>query len=104
MITGFGDRGVAAAPGPEPMAAPVEGRVVVRAQDLEHRLLHDPVDHVRYAKAALTASCFRDPHPPDEARLVGTFEQFALQHAQDRVEALAHLVHALLVRPRSAVV
>jgi hypothetical protein len=42
------------------VATVVERRLVVRAEHLVHRLLHDSIDHVRYAKASARAPsrCF----------------------------------------------
>lgn len=104
MPHGLRDRRVTAPPWPEAMAALVECRLVVRAEHLVHRLLYEPVDHVRDAKAALPTSCFRDPHPADQAGSVAPFQQLAPQRRQHDVEVRAHLGDALPIRSRGAVV
>src|SRR5439155_26501167 len=59
----LGDRRVTAAAGPEAMATRVERRLVVRTEHLVHCLLHEPVNHVRYAKASLAATRLWNPYP-----------------------------------------
>ena len=104
MPLGLGDRRVTAATGPKAVATRVKRRLVVRAEHFVHRLLHDSIDHIRDAKASLPAARLRNPHAADVPRSVAAVEQLAAQHQQDLVELLAHLVDALPVRTRRALV
>src|SRR6266511_2417749 len=101
MLLGLGDGRVTAAPGSETVATRVECRLVMRAEHLVHRLLHDSIDHVRNAKASLPAR-LGDPHAADFPRSVAAIKQPLVQRRQHPEEMLAHLVDALPVRTRSA--
>jgi hypothetical protein len=76
----------------------------MRAEHLMHRLLHEPVDHVWYAKTSLAATCLRDPYPADHPRAVAPIQQGAAERRQDVFKMLAHLAHALSIRSGSAIV
>src|ERR1041384_4026775 len=92
------DNGRMAAPfRSEAVVTGVERRFVMRAQYLVHRLLHDPIDHVRYAKTSLPAARLRYPHAADISWPVAPIEQLAMQHRQDSAEVSSHLVDALSI-------
>jgi len=94
MPPGFGYCRVTASPRSETVAAPVERRLVVRAEHLVHRLLYDPIHHVRYAKSSLAAACLRDPDPADQAGPITSVQQRASQRRHDFADVLAHLIDA----------
>src|SRR5215510_840695 len=104
MPTSLGDRRVTAPARPEAMAAWVERRLVVRAEYLVHRLLHDPVDHVRYTKPSLPATRLRDPYPANQPRVIAPIQQGMAERRQNLFEVLSHLAHALSIRSGSAIV
>jgi len=60
------------------MATSVERRLVMQAEHLVHGLLYDSINHVRDAKASLTARSLRDPHAADIPRPIATIEQLAV--------------------------
>src|ERR1035438_10104741 len=53
-----------------------------RLQNLEYGLLNPPVQHIRNTQAALAPSRFRNPYPPDIARLIRSIEKKLLQLGQ----------------------
>jgi hypothetical protein len=92
ILFGFGDGRVAATSRSKAVATPVERRLVVGAEHLVHRLLDEPVDHIGDAEAALTAPRLGDPHTADHPWPVVAVEQLAVEHGQNVVEVLVHLL------------
>src|SRR5215475_3502742 len=104
VALGLGDGRLTAPPRAETVARRVKGPFEVRLQDRLHRLLHDPVDHVRNAQAPLATPRLRDPHPPDPTRPVGTVQQRGVQRRQLLAQVLTHLRDALPVRSGGALI
>ena len=86
------------------MATVVKRRLVARPKHLIYGLLHDPIDHVRYAKSPLCAAALRYPHAPDVSDPVAPVHQPTRERRQDLPEVLSYLVDRLPVRSRGAVV
>lgn len=81
------------------MALVAKRRLVHRFENLTHGLLHHAIDHVRDSQTALAASCLGNPHTPDISGAIGPVKQARGQSRQHDVEALAHRVDRLSVRP-----
>jgi hypothetical protein len=82
----LGDGRVTAASWSEAMARCVKGRLPVRAEHAVCRLLNPPIHDIGNTKAALAATWLRNPHPANHARAIGSLQQMATQHRQQRVE------------------
>src|SRR5262245_7063850 len=95
ILLGFGDGRVTAAPGPKAVAAPVKGRLVIRAEHTMHGLLYETVDHIWDAKSSLSATRLGDPHAADHPRTVAAIQQLAMQRRHDLVEVRSHFADAL---------
>ena len=65
--------------GRKPWLLGVEGRLEHRLQNLEHGLLHDPVDHVGDAETPLPASGLRNEDPANVAGPVASLQQHTAQ-------------------------
>ncbi len=63
------------ASGPEPEARLREGRVPLRLQHLQHRLLDEAVEHRGHAERACAARGLRDLDPPHRLRPVGAVQK-----------------------------
>src|SRR5271167_1504787 len=80
----FGDGGMSAALGAEPVTAGVEGRLEDRLQDLEHRLLNHPIHDVRDAQPSLPAAWLWQPDAADFAGPVASLQQVSAQTGGQR--------------------
>ena len=100
MPLGLVDRRVAAPAGTEPVARSAERRLVQRLEHLPHRLLNNPVDHVRDPQPALPASRLRDQRPTDHAGPVPPRQQIGPQLRTGDRPLLAQLLDRLPIRAR----
>jgi hypothetical protein len=99
----LGDGRMTAASRAKAVATSVERRLVMRAEHLVHRLLHDPVDHVRYPQPS-SSSRFGYPHAADVSRSVRPRQQLPTQLGQHPWQVPAHCLDALPVWAWRAVV
>ncbi len=104
MLLCLGDGRVRTALRPEPVAAGVEGRLEHRLQNLEHGLLHDPVDHIGDAQTPLPASGLRNEHPTDVAGPVASLQQRTAQTREKLRRVGLRLLDRLSVDARCALV
>jgi hypothetical protein len=84
MLLCLGDRGVGSAVRAEAMTARVERRFEDRLQDLEHRLLNDPIHHIRNAKPPLPTTRLRQPDPANITGLIAFGQQSVAQRGEKR--------------------
>jgi len=104
MLLCLGDGRVRPALRPEPVTAGVEGRLEHRLQNLEHGLLHDPIDHIGDAQTPLPASGLWNEHPTDVAGPIASLQQHTAQTRQKLRRISLRFLDRLSVDARCALV
>jgi hypothetical protein len=82
----------------------VKGLLVLRAEHLVHRLLHDPIDHVRDSESSLTSTRLGDPHAPDIPGSIAPVQQAPPERGQTIFEVLSNFSDRLPVGARGSAI
>src|SRR5690606_7655446 len=88
----------------KPVARVMKSRLVNGLKYPTHRLLHNAIDHIRDPQRTLSTAAFRDPNPANVTRPELSRQQFIAQFSTNVGPVLSHLLNALSIWSRGALV